>query len=68
MIMKYLVLAAIVAAVWYGFKVISRRNALKTIAGKHDRKGSVEDITACAVCGTFVTPEQRDCKEAGCPY
>jgi hypothetical protein len=30
MIMKYLVLAAIVAAVWYGFKAISRRNKAKT--------------------------------------
>ena len=30
MIMKYLLLAAIVAAVWYGFKAISRRNMAKT--------------------------------------
>ena len=60
MIMKYLLLAAIVAAVWYGFKAVSRRNKAKT--------ASVEDMTACSVCGTFVTPEQGDCGKDGCPY
>ena len=68
MIMKYLVLAAIVAAVWYGFKAISRRNQVKTAEDQRKRTESVEDMTACTVCGTFVTPQQGDCGKDGCPY
>ena len=68
MILKYMVLAGIIAAVWFGFKAISRRNKAKTAEDQRKRKESVEDMTACSVCGTFVTPEQGDCRKAGCPY
>lgn len=68
MIMKYLVLAASVAAVWYGFKAISRRNKAKTAEDQRKKTDSVEDMTACTTCGTFVTPEQGDCGKSGCPY
>ncbi len=68
MIMKYLVLAAIVAAVWYGFKAISRRNKAQTAEDQRKRNESVEDMTACSVCETFVTPEQGNCRKSGCPY
>lgn len=68
MITKYLVLAAIIAAVWYGFNAISRRNAAKTASDQRDRKGPVEQMSACAFCGMFVTSEQRDCGRDSCPY
>jgi hypothetical protein len=68
MIMKYLVLAAIVAAVWYGFKAISRRNKAKTAEDQRKAAEAVEDMTACTTCGTFVTSDQRNCGKSGCPY
>lgn len=67
MIMKYLVLALIVAGVWYGFKAISRRNQAR-MAEDRRQKDSVEEMTACATCGTYVTPEQGNCGKDGCPY
>jgi hypothetical protein len=68
MIMKYLVLAAIIAAVWYGFKAISRRNKAKTAADQRKATEAVEDMTACTTCGTYVTSDQRNCGKSGCPY
>jgi hypothetical protein len=68
MIMKYLVLAAIVAIVWYGFKAISRRNKLQNAEDQRKSKDPVEDMTACGVCGTFVTPKQGNCGKDGCRY
>ena len=68
MIMKYLVLALIVAGVWYGFKAISRRNQAKTAEDQRKRTEFVEDMAACTTCGTFVTPEQGNCGKDGCPY
>ena len=68
MIMKWLVLGLIVAAVWYGFKAISRRNMAKTAEDQRQKRENVEDMTACSVCGTYVTPEQGNCGKVGCPY
>ena len=68
MIMKYLLLALIVAGVWYGFKAIARRNKAKTAEDQRKKSDSVEDMTACSVGGTFVTPEQGECGKDGCPY
>lgn len=66
MIMKYVVLAAIIAAVWYGFKIVARRNKAKQM--EEARRESVEDMTSCPVCGVYVTPEQGDCGREACPY
>ena len=68
MIMKWLVLALIVAGVWYGFKAISRRNRARTAEDQRARNEAVEDMTACATCGTYVTPEQGNCGKDNCPY
>lgn len=68
MIMKWLVLALIVVGVWYGFKAISRRNMAKTAEDRRERTDSVEEMTPCATCGTYVTPEQKNCGKDGCPY
>ena len=68
MIMKLLVLLLIVGGVWYGFKAIARRNKAKQMAAHRKAQESVEDMTPCAVCGTFVTRDQADCGSDGCPY
>ena len=68
MLLKWVVLIAIVAAVWYGFKAIGRRNKASQVDSARNARDSVEDMSACTVCGTYVTTDQRDCGRDGCPY
>ena len=68
---KLLVLAAIVAAVWYGFKIIGRRNQSSKVAGNESESGriSAEDTIECARCGTYVVVAGAvSCGRADCPY
>ncbi len=76
---KILVLVAIVLAVWYGFKMVTRlqkeRDRLARERGeelKRDRKGqprrvTAEDMTQCAVCGVYVPQDAPKCGKPGCP-
>ncbi|SLN72489.1 hypothetical protein [Oceanibacterium hippocampi] len=77
--LKLLVLAAVVAGVWYGFKYLSRDTAkvgrkaeeapAKAPKGRRaPADPSVEEMQKCARCGTYVTGDARDCGRAGCPY
>ena len=68
MLLKWLVLIAIVAAVWFGFKAISRRNEAAKVDDRKKSTPEVEDMTACPVCGTYVTEGQGNCGRQGCPY
>ena len=68
---KLLVLAAIIAAVWYGFKIIGRRNQGPKVAEDKPATGriSAEDTVQCARCGTYVVPgAATSCGRADCPY
>ena len=75
---KLLVLLLIIAVVWYGFKIVTRRNRpverdrekgrIGAKAAGED-KATVHDMETCSVCGTFVpTAAARDCGRDGCPY
>lgn len=68
MIMKWLVLGLIVAGIWYGFKMIARRNKAKQMNDARAARDGVENMTACAVCGTYVTAQQGNCGRDACPY
>ncbi len=54
---KLLVLAAIIAAVWYGFKIIGRRGQASRVADDEPEAGriSAEDTVECARCGLTTT-------------
>lgn len=75
---KILVLIVIIAAVWYGFKLIARRNQKfgSRPPQRHVRSGKQEasdkttqDMESCAVCGTFVPNEAaKNCGRDACPY
>lgn len=75
---KLLVLAAIIALIWYGFKWVGRMNQRQAdgrIArgdgGRNDKAvpGEAEDMAKCAICGTFVPIKgAADCGRDGCPY
>ena len=69
-IQKLLVLAAIIAAVWYGFKFIGRldqarkaeakakkrgeRGAGATAAARQEPEPQAEDMVLCQVCNAYV--------------
>ena len=68
---KLLVLAAIIAAVWYGVKIIGRRNQAKPVArdDADDGRITAEETVECAVCGTYlVQAGAKSCGRADCPY
>ena len=70
---KLLVLAVIIAAVWYGFKMWGRGGRIRAEDSEPDGRieagSEPEDMSRCDVCGTFV-PEgsARHCGRDGCPY
>ena len=69
---KILVLAAIVALVWYGFKWVNRVSRIRAEKDNDEVGGEtpeIEDMAKCAVCGTFVPATGAgDCGRGNCPY
>jgi hypothetical protein len=71
--MKILVLGAIIAAVWYGFKMMTKITEDRK-ERVDQRKGSsaspsTEDMVACPECGTYVAANSAArCERANCPY
>jgi uncharacterized protein len=69
---KLVVLALIVAAVWYGFKFVGRLDRQRKRKLKEDRKeaaDSIDEMEKCPVCGTYVVAgSAADCGRPGCPY
>ncbi len=80
---KLLLLAAVVGAVWYGFKLVSRlqearqldqsakvkRRSAEGRGGKPEAKEGVEEMVRCPVCDSFVSARARsNCGRSECPY
>ncbi|CCQ73641.1 Conserved protein of unknown function [Magnetospira sp. QH-2] len=74
---KLLFTALAIAAVWYGFKYITRLQerrdqAPKVRRGKQTgpaREASVEDMIQCEICGDFLSGARpRSCGRKDCPY
>ena len=70
---KLLVLAAIIAAVWYGFKLIGRldraRKARLESEGESASPAGAEDMERCAACDVFVAARNAaSCGRDDCPY
>ena len=75
--LKLLVLAAIIAAVWYGFKMLGRGGHVRAKDSEPDKRigshrkaeAEAEDMSKCDVSGTFVPASgARHCGRDGCPY
>ena len=75
---KILLLAAVIAIVWFGFRWLQRLEKEGRLAwpgaarrpppGPSPRL-SAQDMTACAVCGTFVAiGSVTSCGRSDCPY
>ncbi|MDX1711273.1 MAG: hypothetical protein R3316_09065 [Rhodovibrionaceae bacterium] len=74
-IQKILLLIAVIAAVWYGFKMLSRLEQAKREGGKvtdktdKDSRPDTEDLVPCPVCDAYVPSENAtNCGRSDCPY
>jgi len=69
---KLLVLAIVVAAVWYGFKLVGRldqQRKRKVAEAKKKPSDSIGEMEKCRVCGTYVAAGgAENCGRQGCPY
>ncbi|HSK41749.1 MAG TPA: hypothetical protein VK943_18430 [Arenibaculum sp.] len=79
---KLIILALLLAAVWYGFRWVSRvnhlraeqaaeRSRLRKAAGGAPAAGTAvaEDMEKCPSCGVYVSPRSAAaCGRPGCPY
>lgn len=76
---KILLLAALVAVVWYGFKYMSRVEAvrralqeeLRRRQGASSKPASIEaeDLAKCAPCGSYVSARgATSCGRPDCPW
>ena len=69
---KLVVLAALIAAVWYGLRWVQRRQQMQGGA-ERDRVEDAEapssqDLIACTQCGVFFSAEAKpSCDRADCP-
>lgn len=82
-IQKLLVLVGIIAAVWYGFKLVGRLDAARKMtarnkprarddkvsgAASRDAVGEVEEMERCDACGAYVAAGAGACGRDDCPY
>jgi len=69
---KILVLIAIIALVWYGFKIFGRGRELEKSIKKGDISGGNEkqkvDLEECPICGAYVDTRASSCGKNGCPF
>jgi len=70
---KILVLAVIIAAVWYGFKFVGRLQAKRQAELKDARReGDLKnagDMVKCPQCAAFVVAGgAAKCSKSECPY
>jgi len=72
MLSKLIILAVVIAAVWYGFKLLTRINlqrGQKVAQDKKDAVSGIADTVQCPVCGTYVAAiGAADCGKSACPY
>jgi hypothetical protein len=76
---KLIVLAAIIAVIWYGFRLVgeldkARRQAARVAKQQAGQKGrssgaNVEETVKCRACGAYVPARQPSrCNRSECPF
>lgn len=71
---KLLLVAAVIAAVWYGYRWWQRvqkvtRDEADVLARQRARATDGEDMVKCPSCETYLSPRAaRSCGRVGCPY
>jgi len=74
---KILLIAAVMAAVWYGFKYLTRpeKDAAEDKRAQKPKPGpaagggarAVEDMVRCRVCGAYQARNAGPCERKDCP-
>jgi hypothetical protein len=78
---KLLLVAILIALVWYGFKYAARVEAIRRSVreevarrqagarpGVRSPARSVEDLVKCRQCDAFVAATATNCGKPGCPW
>lgn len=71
---KVLLLAVVIAGVWYGWRWLQRVQAVsrdEELKQAQDRARTIggEDMVKCPACETYLSPRTaRACGRAACPY
>jgi len=72
MLQKVLLLAAVIAIVWYGFKLVGRldrQRKAKVDRDGDDKRVEAADTVQCPVCDAYVAENgTSNCGKANCPY
>lgn len=69
---KLVVILVIAVIVWYAMRWWNRVVAPKAAGSRQNfvprrEQPTVEDLTACRVCGAYVAASARACGKPGCP-
>jgi len=70
--LKIIVLAGIIAGVWYAFRWLNRIGDRKAEQvgkkGREQRAAEIEDMVRCPVCDTYIAAgAPKDCGRPDCP-
>ncbi len=72
MLQKILLLAVVVAIVWYGFKFVGRldqQRKQKIARDNEAARNGVADTVQCPVCEAYIATDiKSDCGKPDCPY
>lgn len=69
MFQKILLLAAVVAIVWYGFKLVGRLDRQRKDRLARDARTGIADTVQCPACDAYVAADSPgNCGKADCPY
>ena len=79
---KLLLLVAVLAAVWFGFRYLQARTRATELPRRDGRPvgpapgrshteappGATEDLLKCPICATYVARNTARCSRPDCPY
>jgi len=65
---KILLIVAVIAAVWYVGRLLTRRaDALRRKPERKQARSGPVELTKCAKCETYVGPDSGPCERPDCP-
>ena len=68
MFLKFIVLLLIIGAAWYLFKKFHGRDINEGLNELNREWIESEDVSACQICGVFVTEGPSNCGHDICPH